>query len=190
MINIISGKNKRAKILVPQKDVRPTSSLKRGAIFSILESHAIKNSYNLYKDKCFIDLFAGSGAVGLEALSRGAKICFFYENNTNVLEILKKNCKKISSNNNFKIINQDINNSELHETKVEISTIFIDPPYEIIRFDQILEKIKNLSDLNDRSLIVIESHKKTILKNIKGYQVFIEKIFGKTKISFLQLNST
>ena len=42
MINIISGKNKRAKLLVPQKDVRPTSSLKRGAIFSILESHAIK----------------------------------------------------------------------------------------------------------------------------------------------------
>ena len=92
--------------------------------------------------------------------------------------------------NTYKIINQDINNSELHETKVEISTIFIDPPYEIIRLDHILEKIKNLSDLNHRSLIVIESHKKTILKNIKGYQLFIEKIFGKTKVSFLQLNST
>ena len=77
MINIISGKNKRAKILVPQKDVRPTSSLKRGAIFSILESHAIKNSYNLYKDKCFIDLFAGSGAIGLESFPSGKPWGFF-----------------------------------------------------------------------------------------------------------------
>ena len=189
MLNIIGGKNKRTELLDPKKDVRPTSSLKREAIFSTLESHAVKNSYNLYKDKCFIDLFAGSGAMGLEAVSRGAKNCFFYENNINVLDILEKNCNKICNDNNFQIINEDINNGNIYQTNIPISVIFIDPPYKIVKFDNILEKIKNLSDFNYLSLIVIESHKDTILDNVNEYKVIIEKIFNKTKISFLQLYS-
>ena len=171
MINIIGGKYKKTTLLVPKKDVRPTSSLKREAIFSILESHAFKNSYNLYKDKCFIDLFAGSGALGLEAISRGAKICFFYENNSDVLKILDINCKKICCDNNYQIINKNLNNSNFYNTKIPISAIFIDPPYEMINFDYLLNQIKNLLDLHSQSLIVIESKKKNILNKLDGFQI-------------------
>ena len=188
MINIIGGRYKKTKLLVPKKEVRPTSSLKREAIFSILESYAIKNSYNLYKNKCFIDLFAGSGALGLEAISRGAEFCFFYEKNIDVLKILDANCKKICNNANYQIINKDLNNTNLFNTKIPISGIFIDPPYEMTKFDYLLNKIKDLSDLHPHTFIIIESNKKNKLDNLKGYHIYKEKIFGITKISLLKLN--
>ena len=77
MINIIGGKFKKTKLEVPLKKVRPTSIIKRKAIFSILESYGIQNSIDIYYKKSVIDLFAGSGALGLEAISRGAYYCYF-----------------------------------------------------------------------------------------------------------------
>ena len=67
---------------------------KREAIYSILESYALKNSYDLYADKCFIDLFAGSGSLGLEAISRGSAFGYFFEIDNEVLNTLTFNCKK------------------------------------------------------------------------------------------------
>ena len=67
MIKIIGGKFKKTNLEVPEDYVRPTSALKREAIFSILESYAHKNSINLYKNIAILDLYAGSGSVGLEA---------------------------------------------------------------------------------------------------------------------------
>ena len=107
MINIIGGKFKRKKIEVPKKEVRPTSAIKREAIFSILESYAFDNSFDLYSNKCFIDLFAGSGSLGLEAISRGASFSYFYELNNNVIKILKKNCEAICKKKEFKIFQKD-----------------------------------------------------------------------------------
>ena len=91
MINIIGGKYKGVKLKVPENFVRPTSAFKREAIFSILESHSLKKLYDPYKDKCFIDLFAGSGSLTLEAISRGASFGYFFELNNEVCKILSHN---------------------------------------------------------------------------------------------------
>ena len=79
MISIIGGFKKRTKLEVINKNVRPTSSYKREAIFAILESKAKKNDIEIYQKKCFLDLYAGAGAVGLEAISRGIEFSFFFE---------------------------------------------------------------------------------------------------------------
>ena len=71
MIRITGGKFKQKKLASINDFVRPTSSLKREAFFSIIESYAIKNSIELYKNQIFLDLFAGIGTMGLEAISRG-----------------------------------------------------------------------------------------------------------------------
>ena len=84
MPNIIAGKYKRTKIEVPNKLVRPTSALKREAIFSILESYFMQNSIDIYKDKSIIDIFAGSGLIGLEAISRGIKKSYFIRKELNL----------------------------------------------------------------------------------------------------------
>ena len=89
MINIIGGIKKRAKILVSPNNVRPTSIQKRKSIFSIIESYGIKNNHSIYKQANILDLFAGSGSLGLEAISRGAVFGYFYDNNDDVIQILK-----------------------------------------------------------------------------------------------------
>ena len=104
MPSIIGGKYKRSKIEVPSQFVRPTSALKREAIFSILESYSLQNSIDIYKNKSIIDLFAGSGLIGLEAISRGMKKSYFFENNESVFKILKNNCNKICHQNEYEII--------------------------------------------------------------------------------------
>ncbi len=91
MIKIIGGIYKRSNLVVPTNNVRPTSAIKREAVFSIIESYAYKNSIDLYQNKAVLDIFAGSGSIGLEAISRGIKEAYFYENNPEVVKILKQN---------------------------------------------------------------------------------------------------
>ena len=189
MINIIGGLYKRTNLSVPMNDVRPTSSQKREAIFSILESNSLKNSYILYKNKCFIDLFAGSGSLGLEAISRGANYCYFYEKNDYVISNLEKNCLKICKNNNYQIISGDIHLSNFEEINLPISTIFIDPPYAIKDFKLILNKLNVLKNLNIKTNIVIESHINTKIIYPQKFKLFKEKKIGISKITFLKVQN-
>ena len=186
MINIIGGKFKKKKIEVPIKKVRPTSSIIREAIFSILESYALKQSINIYKEKCFIDLFAGSGAIGLEAISRGSAYAYFYEINKEVCEILNRNCKKICKDNEFKIYNQDSYFIKDLVVNLPVSAIFLDPPYEIKSFDVILENILSNNILDKNSFIIIETNNIKLEIYNNKFIVIKEKIYGKTKIIFLQ----
>jgi len=188
MINIIGGKSKGAKLQVPKYDVRPTSGIKREAIFSILESHALKNAYNLYKNKCFIDLFAGSGSLGLEAISRGAAYSYFFEINNEVSDILKNNCKKICKENQFDIFLKNSSYLEQERIFYPVSVIFIDPPYKLNPFSYLLKKFLTINILSKNTLIVIETNKQTSIKLTEEFKIIVEKIYGKTKIIFLKKN--
>lgn len=186
MISIIGGKFKRKKIKVPLNDVRPTSSIKREAIFSILESYALLNSFELYSEKSFIDLFAGSGSLGLEAISRGGSYSYFYEINKHVIEILKKNCQSICKENQYKIFLQDSTLINDFNLLFPLSVIFIDPPYKYTFFDKILEILKNNNILNKNTIIVIETDKKYKLKLSSEFEVIKDKTYGKTQLLFLK----
>ena len=186
MISIIGGKFKKKNIQVPIKQVRPTSAIKREAIFSILESYAIKKSYDLYKNKCFIDLYAGTGSLGLEAISRGAFISYFYEINEKVLEVLTINCKSLCQSNEYFIYNKDINTIKELKIKKKLSAIFIDPPYDINPFEKILITIINSNILNENTVIVIETKINNVFKIPIQLKLLKEKKYGKTKIIFLK----
>lgn len=185
MISIIGGKFKRKKINVPEDYVRPTSLIKREAIFSILESLALKKFYNLYKNKCFIDFFSGTGALGLEAISRGASFSYFYDKNN--IEMLKKNCDLICLKNQYKIFSQDIMKIERVDIEHPLSAIFIDPPYSLDPFDYLLNKIIKSDILEKNSIIVIETHKNISVKIPKTLDIIKEKKFGITKLIFITI---
>lgn len=186
MIKIIGGKNKGSKLIVPKKDVRPTSAIKREAIFSILESYSLKNSFNPYKDKCVIDLFAGSGSLGLEAISRGASFGYFFELNNEVNKSLEINCNKICKPNQYNILQQDVNSIINMSIEYPLSIIFIDPPYKLNPFESLLNFFLKMNMLNNETIIVIESDKKTSIRLIEELKIIKEKIYGKTKITFLK----
>ncbi|PPR45520.1 MAG: Ribosomal RNA small subunit methyltransferase D [Alphaproteobacteria bacterium MarineAlpha5_Bin6] len=186
MVSIIGGKNKKTKIEVPKELVRPTSSKKRESIFSILESTSLKNNNNIYKDQFFLDLFAGTGALGLEAISRGAKFCYFFESSEKVINILKNNCIKICKNNNFQIIKEDLNKSNFSIIINSISVIFIDPPYEMNVIANILKSLLKNNLISKKTIIVAECEINTVIEVPTCLNVFNEKFYGKTKILFIK----
>jgi len=185
MPSIIGGKYKRAKIEVPSKLVRPTSALKREAIFSILESYALQNSIDIYKNKSIIDIFAGSGLIGLEAISRGMKKSYFIENNKNVFQILKNNCDKICKNNEYEIIFEKAINGINREFEIKPSIIFIDPPYNQENINSILIQILQNNIKYKDTMIIIETDRVDQFGIPLGLTIFKEKIYGKTKLLFL-----
>jgi len=185
MPNIIGGKYKKTILDVPSKLVRPTSAFKREAIFSILESYAIKHSIEIYKNKSIIDIFAGSGLVGLEAISRGMEKAYFIENSNNVIKILEKNCQKICKKNEFEIIIGNAINSLNEKFVIEPSIIFIDPPYKKENINLLLLKLLKNKIKSKYTFIIIETAKEETITIPDGLIFFKEKIYGKTKILFL-----
>ncbi len=185
MPNIIGGKYKKTILDVPNKLVRPTSAFKREAIFSILESYAIKQSIEIYKKKSIIDIFAGSGLVGLEAISRGMDKAYFIENNDNVIKILEKNCQKICKKNEFEIITGNAINSLDEEFIIKPSIIFIDPPYKKENINLLLLKILKNKIKSEYTFVIIETSKEEKITIPEGLTLFREKVYGKTKILFL-----
>lgn len=185
MISIIGGVLKKKKIEVPSKNVRPTSALKREAIFSIIESLALQNSYEIYNNKSVIDLFAGSGSLGLESISRGAAFAYFYEINTKTYDTLLKNCNLICQNNQFEA--KKINSIDVKKftTKFSVSIIFLDPPYDFDSYERILINILNSKIMKKETIIILETHKDKVVKVPTKLKIFKEKTYGNTKILFI-----
>ena len=187
MIKIIGGVFKGTNLIVPKYNVRPTSSFKRESIFSIIDSYAIKNSINLYKKKAFLDIFAGTGSIGLEAISRGMEKVFFYENNKKVLQILKKNCEKICKKDQYKIFAEDVMNTSFSLIDYKISLIFIDPPYYKYNISDILEILLDKKIVNKETIIVVEESSNNTFKISPMLKIINKKTYSKTIINFLKL---
>ena len=185
MPNIIGGKYKNTSIEVPSKLVRPTSAFKREAIFSILESYSIKHSIEIYKNKSILDIFAGSGLIGLEAISRGMKKSYFIENNESVFKILKNNCNKICKTDEYEIIVERAINGINRVFEIKPSVIFIDPPYSKENIHLILLTILKNNIKSRDTIIIIETERKEQIVIPESLIVFKEKIYGKTKLLFL-----
>ena len=188
MIKIIGGKYKGKSLSVIKGNiVRPTSLIKKQAIFNILMSYFLKkDNKKKFTDKIILDAYAGTGALGLEALSRGSKFCYFIDKDKKVIKELKKNCEKILDINQYKILNIDFNDLEISEIGHKLDFIFLDPPYKHIINKKILEKV--IKKIKNTCIIIIENDKSNPLPEIKNMKIINEKKFGKTRITFMNKN--
>ena len=175
-MHIISGTHKGRKLDVPKSAVRPTMDKVREAIFSIIRSE-VSNAKVL-------DLFAGSGSLGLEALSEGAKRCDFVENSYKVIKILQKNISKLTFDELSQIHNCSAFSYLKNCTKI-YDIIFFDPPYKREVASKIIESIFINNVLSDDGIIVAETRKS---EDISKFDKFIikEKIYGDTKVAILK----
>ena len=172
-MRIISGKYKGKKLRgFNIEGTRPTMDRIKESLFGIIQTY-IPNSVVL-------DLFAGSGALGLEAISNGAKKCYLIDKNIEAIKIIKENSQNIDEN--LKIMNIDYKKF-LKNTEEKFDIIFLDPPYKENQMDKSLRIIEERDLLNEKGIVICEyeiGNPKTNLKLIK------EKSYGPKKIKIFE----
>ena len=154
MIRIISGKYRGRRLSVPQEiDIRPSSDKLREGLFNMISSLVD------FESMIFLDLYAGSGALGLEALSRGAKKVIFIEASKKNMKVLKQNIDSISPGKNCFELTQASSKQWLSRfaDPGQPIVIFLDPPFSGNDYEVILNKLTILPSIRTRSLIVVES---------------------------------
>lgn len=182
-MRIISGTNKGKKLYAPEgMSVRPTSDKIKEALFNII-------GY-IDEDSAVLDLFAGSGNVGIEFLARGAKSCTFVDLSNKSLMFVRKNLELCNFKDRAKVVQSDyekaISNLSLNNEKFDY--IFADPPYDLNCGADIAKTVLEHNILKPEGLLIIETDKSEIViesldTNVIKYK---EKIYGRTRISIIK----
>jgi 16S rRNA (guanine966-N2)-methyltransferase len=146
-MRIIAGEFKKRNLYsVPGNTARPTTDFNRECLFDIIES---------CHDKSFLDLFAGSGAVGLEALSRGASRCVFVEFSLSSLHTIQQNIEHLGCSSRCQIFRRKVS-SYLMKTEESFDLIFMDPPYDKGLVQQTLQLLADSKAVKKDTVIIIE----------------------------------
>ena len=182
-MRIISGTARGTKLFTLEGlDTRPTLDRVKEPLFNII-------NFDL-EDAVVLDLFAGSGALGLEAISRGAKKVFLCEKNRNASNIVEINIEKTKFQDQAILIRNDFEKaiSFIEQLNEKIDVVFIDPPYKTDLIKKSLEKILDSDILNDDFIIIAETDEpERILKdiNILNINVFDTRKYGRVSLIFL-----
>ena len=182
-MRIIGGKFKRKKLIIPiDKKTRPLKDLVKESIFNLIQH---SNKFNVkIENSRILDLFSGSGSFGLETISRGAKIVYFFENYSGVLEILKKNIFNLNCDQNSKIFEEDcFKYFEKNKTLInDFDIIFIDPPYKENKINNLISFFIKKKFLKKNGIIIVHRHKKDLIKITKDLKILDERNYGISKI--------
>lgn len=185
-MRIISGEKKGLNLSSIKGDwIRPTTDKVRGAIFSSILNY-------IPDDGIFVDCFAGSGAMSIEALSRGFKHAYLFDNNKKSIQVIKENLKKADYLNESTVrLSTALKGlAFLKENKIQADFFFMDPPYK--KFEiifELLEYISNNRLLSNEGVIVLEHDKSDIINGtISDFLILKEKTYGNTAITILKIN--
>ena len=172
-MRIISGSHKGKKLKeVKGQEVRPTSDRAKEALFSILSTKVLNSS--------FLDLCCGTGSVGLEAYSRGAKEVVFVDKSPKSIELAKQNAQSIGLNEEF-ILSDAIN--YLLKTNKKFDLIFFDPPYAFSEIEAVLNAVKKGKILND-GLFIYERDSANKEINVSGFEIIDSRKYGAAVFDF------
>ena len=173
MIRVNAGKYKGRKIEEPNPlTTRPSKDIVKVGLFNIIRNEVINST--------FLDLFAGSGQIGIEALSRNAKKVYFIEKDRNAFKILKNNLSYVPSND-YEVINTDFKlflDNSLNILKFDI--IFVDPPYKMEINDEFISNLIS-NYLNDSGILIFEREEK-FNDELNDKYSFKEYKYGRSKL--------
>ena len=186
-MRIIGGKYRGLKLLPPDSlNIRPTSDRLKESLFSIITSNKYKIHIN---NSNVLDICSGTGSLGIESLSRGAKSVFFIDKDHRSIKLICKNIAKLDIDkqieNNIKIIRDEVIKALKNINKI-FQIVLIDPPYNTNITEKCLLKLKEFNLINKGSYIFVESSK-TEEFNYDGYQILDIKIHGISKLTILKL---
>ena len=165
---ILKGKNIEGYNI---SGTRPTMDRVKESVFSTIQD-SIKNSVVL-------DLFAGSGQLGIEAISNGSKLCYFIDNNKEATNTIKKNIELLNIKDKSIVHNYDYKKSlnYFKDNNIKFNIIFVDPPYDYDVLDKVISKILEYNLLEKQGILVIE-HTKEIKGDYKDLYLYKAKKYG------------
>ena len=155
-------------------DIRPTSDRTRESLFNILQSRIVGAN--------FLDLFCGTGAVGIEALSRGANRVVFNDKDKTSLELTKANLKKINATENF-ATNLGDGACYLTQAKETFDIVFIDPPYKGDLGELALNQVVGV--LNPNGIAILESEQ-PFSSEVEGLIKYDQRKYGRAYLTFFK----
>ncbi len=182
-MRVIAGSARHLNLVAPTGlETRPTLDREKETLFNVLGPRII--------DKSFLDLFAGSGQIAIEALSRGASSAVLVESAKEALDCIKTNLEKTKLLDYAKVINKDVF-SALNELKggEPFGYVFMDPPYNKELEKQVLKSLIEHKLVDEDSVIVVEASNETVFDYLEelGYQIIKEKIYKTNKHVFIEL---
>ena len=182
-MRVISGTARGTKLnSIDELSTRPTLDRVKESLFNIINSRI--------DDSVVLDLFSGSGAIGIEFLSRGCRTAYLCDNSVKAINMIRQNLEKTRLQENAEVINKDYKKclQELANKKIEFDIIFIDPPYkDNIAVDSV-QMILSLNLLKKDGIIVIETDEKDReVDNLKklDIQVYDIRKYGRANLIFL-----
>lgn len=179
-MRVISGTARGMKLESPKgENTRPTLDSVKEAIFSML--------YDKVWGASVLDLFSGSGALGIEAISRGAKNCTFADKSRDCEKIIRANVAKAKMEDSSEVFCADFKDTLTNLSRMgrKFDLVFLDPPYAEGFLDQALKMISSLSLLNPGATVVAESDWGTDV-DIQNYSLLKSKKYGRVCITILE----
>ena len=174
-MRINAGIYKRHNIYMTNLETtRETSDKVRQAIFNLIGQY--------FDGEVVLDLFAGSGAMALEAISRGAKKAYFNDVNKKACLVIKKNIDLLKIEVPTFIYNLDYKEAIKRINKKELDIIFLDPPYKMDNTKEMMELICKEDILKDKGIVSFEMSSLTNTEEVEGFSIIKEKIYGIKKV--------
>ena len=172
-MRVITGTARGRRLKTPENyDIRPTTDNVKESVFNIIQFDI--------EGRRVLDLFAGTGQLGIECLSRGAAEAVFIDENTAAVKIVKENlktCGFIAA-----VLQQDALSYLRHCGKFDL--IFVDPPYDSGLYESVLETINSVDILSDGGIILCESRREKILPDMRvPYRKKKEYNYGRVKLT-------
>ena len=177
-MRVISGSARGRKLETPKNfDTRPTSDMVKEAVFNIIQVRV--------PEARVLDLFSGTGQLGIEALSRGAELCVFVDESRDMLALTARNVAHAGFSEQSKTIVSGAIEYIARAGKFDI--IFLDPPYDTVLMDKALEKIIEFDILREHGIIVCESRIEREMPEFEmPYGKSKEYRYGKKKITLYE----
>lgn len=180
-MRVISGKARGTHLTAPPgMKTRPTIDRIKETLFNMI-------AFDI-PDCRFLDLFSGSGAIGIESLSRGAEETVFVEKDQEALGCIRQNLTKTKLQDKALVCNKDIFDALkwLKEKGQKFDIIFLDPPYALPNIDKILKKIVDDDLLSENGYIILERNTNTIVTLPQSLVLWKEKAYKTTTLSFFR----
>ncbi len=159
-MRVIAGKYRSRRLQsLPGLDLRPTADRLRETLFDVLTA----GNPDALEGTVWIDLYAGTGAVGIEALSRGASMVYFVEVSAGAAELIRKNLRSLKIDTGFQVLQQDVTKAlrALEARNLQADFVFLDPPYgREPAYRQAFEALAASKLLKPGSLVIAEHQKK------------------------------